>query len=200
MSDEAAAPAQMVNGSKLTLYGRGHQIMLDVWRGTVYLKVNKDKAWVFNKKLTLDGLEVFRQELVKLKDAAPGAVRTLTVSEYNRDTKKFVRSYVIKFTKSDSLVYGIEVMDEKGSYAAPFMIASTLSLGTDPMQERDRSAIALERAINQLKYEFSLSVMMTAAARPVFNRNDRGGGSSGGNSPTPAAPSNGAGWDDAPAE
>lgn len=201
MSDEAtAAPTQMVTGAKVTLYGRGHQIMLDVWRGSIYLKVNKDKAWVFNKKLSVDGLEVIRQELGKLKDAAPGATRTLTMLEYDRDTKKYVRSYVLKFMKSDALVYGIEVMDNKGaSYAAPLMIANNIAVGTDPMQERDRSAIALESLLNRLRYEFPISVMMTTAARPAFNRNDRQG-QTGGGSAAPSAPSNGAGWDDAPAE
>lgn len=192
-----------VTGPRVTLYGRGTQITISVFAGQPYLKVSQNQKMVFNHKLSMEGLEIIRKALILLKDATPGSSQGICVNQYNRETKKSERLFVIKLIKSDALVYGMEITDRGGAtYAAPLLTSTNYTTSTDAPNDRDRSAEALDSLIHRLHIEFPIGMMMTAMGRTSGGGRPGGSGGQGGGAPggnAPSAPAdNGSGWDDQP--
>lgn len=162
-------------------------ISIGAFRGKASLVVFRkgDRRPAVNIPLDRNSCYMLLMTLDQIKKAEPGTRLSFESSAFNRDTKKYEPNATIVIFKDDRRMYGMEL---SGVGVTPpikclFKSPMSLSMGSDPMTDADRSAIGIGVFRTFLERELPLVALFSRFNNPKQNfggGNRSGGGNSGG--------------------
>jgi len=172
-------------------------LSIRVFQGTPRFSVidNATNKLVFDRPLTGDKWTIVVRTISKAVNLTPGTKTDLIFSTYNMTTKKVEHDWNFSLMKDERQGYAIAIAWAGSRHVFPLRGINNVSVGSDPMTDADRSALALETLINFVKSIMPFQMVMSNNKEYWQNmRNNRtmsnsGDGNRGGNSyqkpPTP---------------
>jgi uncharacterized membrane protein YgcG len=162
--------------------GSDDRAMFKVWSGRLRFAgyqgkaLGKPKIEILISPYMVEGIKM---TLAKLESATPGTKYPITAFEYDRDSKQFRPKGSLVFIKDDKGVYQIQATSDGNTQTYLFMAPKSLAFGSEPMADRDRSALAVKAFLSWLEVKAVIQMVLT-------KRSDTGrnfGGGQGGNRP-----------------
>ena len=172
-------------------------LSIRVFQGTPRFSIhdNTTNKLVFDRPLTGDKWTIVTRTISKATNLTPGTKTDLIFSTYNPTTKKVEHDWNFSLMKDERQGYAIAIAWAGSRHVFPLRGINNVSVGSDPMTEADRSALALETLINFVRSTVPFQMVMSNGKEYWQNMrksgamSNNGGGNRGGNSyqkpPTP---------------
>jgi len=159
-----------------TLFGKNLKIHFSAYKGMLYCTIWRDDTRVLHKHFSTDFIALFIAELIKLRDAPAETVRSLTSSAWDAEAKQFKRSVIVKLSKTDGLVYVLEMIDESNnSYCMPILGSLGVGAGAEPFSEKARSEIGLAALSYYFNHVLPVCLALSGAPKREWKPGQNGG-------------------------
>lgn len=159
-------------------------LSLRMFQGTPRFSINdKSNKLLFDKPLTGDRWTILLRTLDKAKDiTTPNTELSLVFSRYNMDLKKVEHDWNFNITRNDKLVYEITISWENSRLTFPLRGLMNITIGSEPMNDADRSAMALGTLLHHAHKLIPVQMVMSNSKEYWANlrsqqSSGRGGGS-----------------------
>ena len=167
-----------------------HSLKFELWNGNLSMNVwdpeNTSKGPVFKKSLPDDMVTRIKMEIKDLISAGPDTKKTIVVSAWDRDEKKYKPNYVMSLIKNGEQIIQLQLTHggngQEQSYLFDFMAAAGISRGSEAEDNGTKSKVKVLTFLDWLNKELPIGKCLT---RKKFKRQNPqqssgGGGTSSG--------------------
>lgn len=166
MAENSLNPLNEIRTRSFNLKCEGTQdlIVIGVFSGKISVSIapNGKMQKGLSRRLSEEMVQVVRTTLKKVRDGEPETKYPIVVTKYDTGARKMVNDYVITLGKDAKRRYYVECNFGNGTFRGYFGKVNNITVGTDPFNEAEQSAIRYDAFVQWFTNVAALECLLTA--------------------------------------